>query len=104
MVASPPALLARRGARVTVIGRGRRPGRASPCDLVIDGAYGTGFRGSYDAPQVPPVCRSSPSTSPPAWTPTPAPRPARPFRATRTVTFAAYKPGLLQGAGAGTQR
>ena len=24
-----------------------------PCDLVVDGAYGTGFRGSYDAPAVP---------------------------------------------------
>ncbi len=24
--------------------------RCRPCDLVIDGAYGTGFRGSYDAP------------------------------------------------------
>ena len=30
--------------------------------------------------------------------------PARPFRATHTVTFAAYKPGLLQGAGRRLQR
>ena len=52
-------------------------------------------------PRCHPVCRSSPSTSPRAWTPTPAPHPGAPFRATDTVTFAAYKPGLLQGAGVG---
>ncbi len=96
------ALLARRGAWVTVIAAADGPAALPRCDLVIDAAYGTGFRGSYDAPAVPhPVWRSSPSTSPPAWTPTPAPRPGAPFRATRTVTFAAYKPGLLQGPGAG---
>ena len=36
-------------------GGGRRPRGACPgVDLVIDGAYGTGFRGAYDAPAVPP--------------------------------------------------
>ena len=31
-----------------------RPAALRRCDLVIDGAYGTGFRGAYDAPAVPP--------------------------------------------------
>ena len=49
------AALARRGARVVVRRGGRRrAGRpCRRCDLVIDGAYGTGFRGSYEAPAVP---------------------------------------------------
>ena len=29
------------------------PGRLPACDLVIDAAYGTGFRGTYEAPDVP---------------------------------------------------
>ena len=48
------ALLARRGARVTVIDAADAPAALPRCDLVIDAAYGTGFRGSYDAPAVPP--------------------------------------------------
>ncbi len=30
---------------------GRRPPTAAPCDLVVDAAYGTGFRGEYRAPR-----------------------------------------------------
>ena len=56
----------RRPGRRVLPGPAGRPGRGCstradvgggaalpPCDLVIDGAYGTGFRGSYDAPGVP---------------------------------------------------
>src|SRR5947199_4828886 len=44
--------LRQRGARIEVLdaatlGPGERVG---PCDLVIDAAYGLGFRGEYDAP------------------------------------------------------
>ena len=49
------AVLRRRGARVRVLEAADAAAAPAlpPCDLVIDGAYGTGFRGSYDAPQVP---------------------------------------------------
>ena len=43
-------LLRRRGVRVAVIAGAEAPGDAAgDCDLVIDAAYGTGFRGEYDA-------------------------------------------------------
>ena len=60
------ALLAARGARVRVVEAGtvERIGR---CDLVIDAAYGTGFRGEYRAPRSSRAPRSWPSTSLPAW-------------------------------------
>jgi len=95
------ALLARRGARVTVIAAADGPAALPRCDLVIDAAYGTGFRGSYDAPAVAPgvpVLSGDIASGVDADT---GAAPGAPFRATRTVTFAAYKPGLLQAAGAG---
>jgi NAD(P)H-hydrate epimerase len=58
--------LARRGVRVRVVPAAEAPDRLPPCDLVVDAAYGTGFRGTY-----------------------------HPLAAVRTVTFAALKPGLL---------
>ena len=39
---------------MTVIGAADGPASLPPCDLVIDGAYGTGFHGAYDAPRVAP--------------------------------------------------
>jgi len=93
------AFLSRRGARVTVMAAADAPGALSPCDLVIDGAYGTGFRGVYDAPEVPagvPVLAIDIPSGVDADT---GDAPGSPFRASHTVTFAAYKPGLLQGAG-----
>ena len=49
------SFLAWRGARVRVLDAADVGGGDAlpPCDLVIDGAYGTGFRGSYDAPGIP---------------------------------------------------
>ncbi len=92
--------LAAAGIRVTVIEAAQAPGSLPRCDLAIDAAYGTGFRGTFEAPT------------------TTAPRPlvlavdipsgvsgltgeagGRPMAATRTVTFAALKPGLLLGDG-----
>jgi NAD(P)H-hydrate epimerase len=93
------AALRRRGARVEVIDAADAPAVLAPCDLVIDAAYGTGFHGEYDAPRVPPgtpvlaidlpsgVDADSGAAAPGA------------VRATHTVTFAALKPGLLQGDG-----
>jgi hydroxyethylthiazole kinase-like uncharacterized protein yjeF len=95
------AFLARRGARVTVLDAGAAPGPVAPCDLVIDGAYGTGFRGSYDAPAVPAGAAVLSIDIPSGVDADTGAAPGTPFRADLTVTFAAYKPGLLQGAGPG---
>ena len=95
-------LLARRGARVTVVGPGEVGvigADGPPVDLVIDAAFGTGFRGTYDAPRVaagvPVLAVDIPSgvagdTGAAGGAVLPA---------TATVTFAARKPGLVQGDG-----
>lgn len=88
--------LRQRGVRVEVldaatVGPGERLG---PCDLVIDAAFGTGFRGEYDAPDpdgAPVLAVDIPSgvdgrTGGAA---------AGAVRADATLTFAALKPGLL---------
>jgi hydroxyethylthiazole kinase-like uncharacterized protein yjeF len=97
------SFLAGRGARVQVVDAAEvGADDALPvCDLVIDGAYGTGFRGSYDAPAVPPGIPVLAIDIPSGVDVDTGAAPGAPFHATRTVTFAAYKPGLLQGAGPG---
>ena len=70
-----------------------------PCDLVVDGAYGTGFRGSYDAPQVPAGAAVLAIDIPSGVDADTGEAPGNAVRADRTVTFAALKPGLLQGDG-----
>lgn len=95
-------VLERRGARVTVLDASTLgDGAALPaCDLVIDGAYGTGFRGSYVAPQVPPGALVLAIDIPSGVDADSGDAPGGDaVRADRTVTFAALKPGLLQGAG-----
>lgn len=95
------ATLRRQGARVEVIDASSAPEVLPAADLVIDAAYGTGFRGSYDAPKAhdgaPILAVDIPSgieadsgvASPGAvW-------------ATATITFQALKPGLLLGEGPG---
>lgn len=88
------ARLRRRGVRVDVIEAADAPASLPVADLVIDAAYGTGFRGVHDAPEigdVPVLAVDIPSgidgltgeEHGRAWT------------AQRTVTFAALKPGLL---------
>ena len=94
------ALLARRGARVTVIDAAGAPAALPRCDLVVDAAYGTGFHGAYDAPAVPPGVPVLSVDIPSGVDADTGAAPGAPFRASHTVTFAAYKPGLLQGAGA----
>ena len=92
------ARLARRGVRVQVVpAESAGSAIAGPYrpHLVIDAAYGTGFRGSYEAPaglgDVPVLAVDIPSgvaglTGVVSGTP---------LAARRTVTFAALKPGLL---------
>jgi hydroxyethylthiazole kinase-like uncharacterized protein yjeF len=92
-------LLRRRGAVVRVIGAADAPARLLACDLVIDGAYGTGFHGAYDAPDIPagtPVLAIDIASGVDADT---GAAPGAAIRASTTVTFAALKPGLVQGEG-----
>jgi ADP-dependent NAD(P)H-hydrate dehydratase / NAD(P)H-hydrate epimerase len=96
------SFLARRGARVRVLdaadlGHGDE---LPPCDLVIDAAYGTGFRGTYDAPPVPAGASVLAVDIPSGIDADSGDGPGDAVQADRTLTFAALKPGLLQGRGA----
>jgi ADP-dependent NAD(P)H-hydrate dehydratase / NAD(P)H-hydrate epimerase len=94
-------VLARRGARVTVLDAADAPGGLPPCDLVVDGAYGTGFKGRYDAP-VPPAGTPVLAIDIPSGVDADTGEASgTAVRADRTVTFAALKPGLLMGDGPG---
>jgi NAD(P)H-hydrate epimerase len=87
------AHLARRGVRVQVVDAAGAPPELPAADLFVDAAYGTGFRGTYDAPSVAgPVLAVDIPSGVDGTTGQPA---GRVLQATRTVTFAALKPGLL---------
>ncbi len=111
-------ILARRGAAVSIVeATDLRGGERLPfADLVIDAAYGTGLSRPYAPPDPGPATvlavdipsgLSGLTGRPVAGTPTAAVPPstsrgagnAGSVRADRTVTFAAYKPGLLLGNG-----
>ena len=96
------SFLSRRGARVRVLQAADVGGGVllPSCDLVIDAAYGTGFRGSYDAPAVPTGAAVLAIDIPSGVNADSGDAPGDAVRADRTVTFAALKPGLLQGTGA----
>jgi NAD(P)H-hydrate epimerase len=96
------ARLARRGARVTVVDAEDAPGRIGPVgavDLVIDAAYGTGFRGTYRAPAVPAGVPVLAVDIPSGVNGDTGEACGEPLRADVTVTFAALKTGLVQGDG-----
>jgi len=91
-----------RGVRVDVLEADRLPDLLDPCDLVIDAAYGTGMRGTYVAPTTSigtPVLAVDIPSGVDGFTGAVADG-SHVLPADRTVTFAAYKPGLLLGAGA----
>jgi len=96
---SAGALLARRGARVTVVEAGSTD-RLPAADLVIDAAYGTGFRGAYTAPAVAPGTPVLAVDIPSGVVGDTGEASGHPMAAVRTVTFAALKPGLVEGDGA----
>jgi len=93
------SMLRRRGVRITMFDPADLPKELPRCDLVIDAAYGTGFRGEYQAP-------AAPTATPVLAIDIPSGLDADTGRAcegavhaTETVTMAALKPGLLMGDG-----
>lgn len=93
-------VLARRGARVTVVAAADAPALVGDgAHLVVDAAYGTGFRGSYQAPAVPDGVPVLACDIPSGVSGDSGEACGRPLAARATVTFAAWKPGLLQGDG-----
>lgn len=90
-------LLARRGAQVTVIEAERLPAVLPSADLLVDAAYGTGFRGEWSPPptDVPVLAVDVPSGVDGLT----GCAHGRPWPAAVTVTFAARKPGLLTNEG-----
>jgi len=91
--------LAERGVRVSVVDAAGAPDRLPPCDLVIDAAYGTGFRGEYRAPMAPDAVPVLAVDIPSGLDGDTGEAGEEAVRADATVTFAAYKPGLLLGEG-----
>ncbi len=87
-------LLAERGVRVLVHDADAIPPRLEPAHLLIDAAYGTGFRGTWNPPTVGalPVLAVDIPSGVDALTGHVA---GTVLAATRTLTFAALKPGLL---------
>lgn len=87
-------LLARKGVRCTVVDATSAPEVLPTADLVIDAAFGTGFRGTYELPGTDgaPVLAVDIPSGIAGLTGRASGRPAH---AVRTVTFAALKPGQL---------
>ena len=92
--------LAERNVHVTLFDVASRPPMLPECDLVIDAAYGTGFRGLWNPPRLsgsPMVLAVDIPSGVNGLTGEAA---SGVLAANRTITFAALKPGLLLGAGA----
>ncbi len=90
-------ILSRHGARSLLIDAVDVPSMLPPADLVIDAAFGTGFRGEYSFPRTDSaVLAVDIPSGVDGLTGDVAGEPAE---AKATVTFAALKPGLLLGHG-----
>lgn len=92
-------LLARRGAKVRIAAPGELAEIPLGCDLVIDAAFGTGFRGDYEAPFVPDGIPVLAVDIPSGLAADLGTAGDHAVRATHTVTFVALKPGLVLGRG-----
>ncbi len=89
--------LRRRGVRVIEVDAADAPPALPAADLVIDAAYGTGFRGTWRAPDTDaPVLAVDIPSGVDGLTGVAS---ERVLAAERTVTFAALKPGLLLSPG-----
>jgi hydroxyethylthiazole kinase-like uncharacterized protein yjeF len=85
-----------RGVRCRVIDAADPPAVLPPADLVIDAAYGTGFRGSFSPPRLPPGDPPVLAVDIPSGVSgLTGEASGAPWAAAVTVTFAAWKPGLL---------
>lgn len=91
-------LLARQGVSTVVLDAMEVPDRLPAADLVLDAAFGTGFRGefAFPDPDGAPVLAVDIPSGVAGLT---GVRSGRPAHAIATVTFAALKPGLLLGDG-----
>lgn len=93
--------LAARGVRCQVVDAAGAPPVLPAADLVIDAAYGTGFTGTYHAPR--PARPGTPVLAvdiPSGVDGLTGEASGVPLAADLTVTFAAYKPGLVLADGA----
>ena len=95
--------LARRGVKVRVVDALTCPPILAPCDLVIDAAFGTGFRGEWTAPDIVGIGGGRPMVLavdiPSGVNALTGIAGEGVLAADRTVTFQALKPGLVFGAG-----
>ncbi|MET0663195.1 MAG: NAD(P)H-hydrate dehydratase [Ilumatobacteraceae bacterium] len=94
--------LRRRGVSVEVFAAAACPDRLPPSDLVIDAAYGTGYRASCREPWTPPGIGGGPVLAvdiPSGLDASTGGHAGAVLAADRTVTFQALKPGLLFGDG-----
>ncbi len=94
--------LRRRGVSVNVFDAAECPVRLPFSDLVIDAAYGTGYRASCRAPWTPPAIGWGPVLAvdiPSGLDGSTGEHAGAVLAADRTVTFQALKPGLLFGDG-----
>ncbi len=91
--------LRRRGVRVQEIDVAEAPASLPPADLVIDAAFGTGFRGSFAAPVVSPGTPVLAVDIPSGVDGLTGVASEHVLRADVTVTFAALKPGLVLSPG-----
>lgn len=87
------------GVHVTVLDAADVPDVLPDCDLVIDAAYGTGFRGEWDAPVPPPGCLVLAVDIPSGINGRDGSCEGAVLDADATVTFAALKPGNIFGEG-----
>ena len=92
-------LLARRGSKVRTAAVGELAEIPNDVDLVIDAAFGTGFRGDYVAPVVPKGIPVLAVDIPSGLSADLGTASETAVRATHTVTFGALKPGLVLGRG-----
>jgi NAD(P)H-hydrate epimerase len=87
------------GVHVTMINAADAPEVLPDCDLVIDAAYGTGFRGDWDAPIAPPGCLVLAVDIPSGINGLNGSCAGDVLEADATITFAALKPGNVLGDG-----
>jgi NAD(P)H-hydrate epimerase len=87
--------LRRRGVAVSVLDALELPERLPDADLVIDAAFGTGFRGEWDHPPAPAGARVLAVDIPSGVEGLTGHAAGRPLAADATITFAALKPGLV---------